>query len=574
MSNSLTQEDIRGLSSYHNDPLFVEKTDSLYLAAGGIRETLFIKRRENSSKADYNGWLSSGIGFKESSAKQTVLSDEDWNSLLSESNPDLDSLNGHFICARWREKYIEFYTDQLGIRTLFLAQLPGKVVFSTRLEWIARYTGYNEIDFTAFGSHWLLFNQLSHRCVIKNIIKLGQRGKAVCIPDSIRTEHTLWKPESSRSKNFEVSAILSGFLNPSVFKPFSLSLSLSGGLDSRVLLSLLTSGSDNSFSVLSLGSEENPDVIIAKKITQKENLDLIHRFDPINNTHDCLKRLFEYCSSVPVLAPASSILFHQYYPQLYDQKLCIIDGAFGEIGRRRFLNKILYKGRKSLVTKDISEVFTNFCYSRAAIFTPETEDMMKKGAFEDIDVLLNTEPGIDEVGIENFLELIAIRTRLPNAYSYEQSRLDGIIPYYMPYVQPLFLNKIFELPVRERKSGRLYKRIIRKSSTSLTRFPLVKKNTTYPFRCSYLQSILYTKLKSKWGLTYNDRSQIEFLKLMSDYVQDTLRSQEVKNCDYYDYEKVNSMIGDFYKGDETRALEVDWWLSFHCWYKSLRDRVL
>ena len=86
------------------------------------------------------------------------------------------------------------------------------------------------------------------------------------------------------------------------------------------------------------------------------------------------------------------------------------------------------------------------------------------------------------IGIDNWIDLFALRTRLPNASAPEQARSDSEFINYMPFIQPAFLKRVFETPVPERKNSKIFHEIIDDNSPMLKHFPLVKDGVIYPFR--------------------------------------------------------------------------------------------
>ena len=71
------------------------------------------------------------------------------------------------------------------------------------------------------------------------------------------------------------------------------------------------------------------------------------------------------------------------------------------------------------------------------------------------------------------------------------------------------------------------------------------------------------------GYAFRDPVPSEFLLNVSEFVQDTLNSTNVRTCPYYDYPAIVNMVKEFYGGREDAAGKVDWWLSFEVWRRSI-----
>lgn len=62
---------------------------------------------------------------------------------------------------------------------------------------------------------------------------------------------------------------------------------------------------------------------------------------------------------------------------------------------------------------------------------------------------------------------------------------------------------------------------------------------------------------------------MELLSRVSEFVQDTVHSREVSSWEPYDYTAIVRMVEQFYEGKTELARQVDWWLAFEMWRKSI-----
>jgi len=566
LSYRLLPQEVKRLQAVHHSPLHRHAIKKMYIAAGGIEQTCHYGLFPDSDNRGFTGWMTAGTAFQRIAGRRVFMTPGSWQALLACRRPDFSAVNGHFVCARWTDDRIEFFTDELGLRTLYIAHAAGKICFSTRLDWLAQATNIHEIDFRAFGSHWLTFHQLSCKSLIKGFHRLGQKGYAVCTPDSVTVKSALWTPETARVNEKSCSGVLRPFLQTRLDGSRRLALALSGGCDSRTLLALLTAEKADPFAVFTFGDEEDPDVKIAGRIAGSLGLRWIYRNEPMPSADECLQLLREYAGNVCAISPASSVLFLRYYPCLHADKYVLIDGGFGDLARRMLFNRILYNGKKSLLRKQPALIYKYLTVHRASLFNADALHRMEEGIISDVEELTAAAPEIAECGVENFLDLLAVRTRLPHYYAHEQARLDGMVRNFMPFAQPDFLHYLFTVPARSRRNGRLFKKIINDHNPLLKRFPLVKSNTTYPFRCTVLQSWVWIKVKNRIVPGFKNPAQVDFLLKMRDFVRDTVHSQEVKSYAAFDYSAILEMVEDFYNGNTHRANEVDWWLAFYIWW--------
>ena len=562
------------LNSIHPTPISQFDKDGIYLAAGGIKETCLHGVFSDVYGEATSGWVVVGLGIKRHEQYCAFLSAADWVSILSSSQPKLNDLDGHFVALKYQRNRIECFTDQLGLRTLYLAQVKNGVAFSTRLDWISMLRDGGEIDFKVFGSQWLLFSQMSYDSAVKGIQRLGPGGVAACTSTSLQIRNKSWSPDFSERSDESFISILRSLMNPNIGQADTISLGLSGGLDSRVLLSLLLSQNNKSMHLHVFGHPDHPDVCISKLIAQRKNLRHIHYREPFPEADVCVPMLREYLAQTYVVNPASTIIRSlRYYPEISSKVKLLIDGEFGEVARRQYLNRILLsrKGKSTLLSGTARLIAPYLSIHRAGMFNLDTLAIMQTGVVHQIEQYWKEAPSVKDIGEENFLDLMAIRTRFPNYRSFEQARMDAYLLNYMPFAQPSLLRSVFRTPLKLRRNGRLFRQIIRRNCISLGSYPLVKTRTTYPFIFSTVPSYVWTKIKNKLGIKFTDPDVHDFLYTISEFVQDTANSSEVKSYPAYDYSAIQKTVNEFYSGKKELAYEVDWWLSFEVWRQTVNQ---
>ncbi|MFH2004490.1 MAG: hypothetical protein ABIK27_07120 [Bacteroidota bacterium] len=559
-------------SSIHPPTVYQTKNEKLYIATGGLKETCLYGSFSNSAGFESkSGWIVVGLGIELHSDHCRLLSSNDWQSVLSFPRQNFDNLDGHFIIIRWNENKIELFNDQLGLRTIYFYQRDDGIAFSTRLDWIAKLIKSPSIDFKAFGPRWLTFNQLSYQSYLNETTRLPPGGSAVCTADSLFIQKSSWLPNRSKFSERSFESIVSAFINPKNNGYDSITFGLSGGLDSRFLLAMFLYN-QKKITIHNWGHLEHPDVKIAQKIIKQENLENTYIEEPIPSADECITLLREYECHACMNEPASSILKLRYYPKLRAHHKLMIDGGFGEIARRIHLNRIIYKGRKALRSGNPQSLLPFLELKRGTIFNEDTLRLMEEGSRAQVEEVWEDMPPMKELGEENFIELFAIRTRVPNWGTFEQSRLDCDIPNYMPLVQPSLLHKIFQIPVSDRKHGKLFRKLISKCYPSLTRFPLVRGNLTHPFNLNSLQAFAWTKIKSKMQLGFVNPLPSQFLDRLSEFIMDTVHSESVKSFSAYNYPLLLKMVEDYYSGKKELQTQIDWWLSFEIWRQSIYSK--
>ena len=285
---------LHGSEDIHAKPLFTVRSRSMYVAAGGIPETCLFETDESDPE---NGWVVVGLGIEVSDAPARCMDRNAWRRALSKDTPWCDSLNGHFAAIRWRNGRVELFTDELGQRTFYFGKYTSGICVSTRVDWVSRTTGYTEIDFSSFGSKWLTFNQLDYSSGIVGIERLGPRGHGLFENgNALKIETTPWMPEFANGRIDRAVNVLMFILRGGMGQTRQVSLGLSGGIDSRLILACLMSIDGHRFSVHTFGNPRDPDVIVSSSIA--ENLRLSREFfdEPLPDVSTTVALLKEYAA--------------------------------------------------------------------------------------------------------------------------------------------------------------------------------------------------------------------------------------------------------------------------------------
>ncbi len=561
VADDLTPEQQERFRSIHSPPLQSVITESLYVAIGGLEETT----RFRADGASGFAVVGTGIRLREGFCE--FLTTDEWGRVLTGSPPNLSQLDGHFLALRWEGKTLEAWTDQIGLRTVYAARYSHGYVLSTRLDWVAKVSGCSEIDFDQLGSSWLLTNQMAYNSAVKGVSRLGPGGTLMCTPHTLRIQSKPWTPDFETDSTASMMRPLQSLVAPRVEPPRILSLGLSGGFDCRVLLALLLKR-QTPFGLHSFGHPDDPDVVMARRIAEGESLSHVVLTSTPEDVPSFIRRLHDYVAQVGIVAPASLLLKVRYYSELHQQHRMLIDGGYGEISRRQMGNRLLRKGPALLRRGKPEELFRLLSSPRPPIFLPEVERRMVAGAKQELADVWSAMPPAKDIGAENFVDLLSIRARVANNGAPAQQWIDGQVVNYMPYAQPSFLREIFRTPLAARRNSRLHRRVLRESAPTLARYPLVKEGVVYPYGLTTVPAWLWRTVASKVGKKWIDDSAHAFLMHIREFVRDTVHSQVVKGF-VYDEEKVVRNVERYYAGERRLAKEVDWWLTFELWRRSL-----
>jgi len=416
-----------------------------------------------------------------------------------------------------------------------------------------------------------MFNQLEYNSCIKSVDRIGPRGHIVFRGgEIIRREGSVWMPEFGNAKIDRAVTILSSLLRGALHSGRTVSLGLSGGFDSRLLLAMLMRMNNHGFGVHTFGDTMDPDVRIPSTIAQVLGIESYWFGESLPDVDTTVSMLRQFVAQTCLIEPASSFVKLRYYSRLREAGRLMIDGGFGEIARRQYLNRVASLGRSALRMRDVKKLFSLMRVERGDIFIQDVKDAMEQGARESVARVVSSLPPVTDIGVENSVDLLAIRTRVPNYGAPEQARLDTEVINFMPLVQPSFLRAVFGARVSLRSNGAFFRTVIRANCPILARFALVKSGATYRFGLSTRTAWLITQIKAKLGQRFIDPAPDHFLMHIKEFVLDLAHSSEAVGWPLYDRGKIRSAVQAYFRGgNKGLRSTVDWWVTFELWRRSL-----
>jgi hypothetical protein len=540
-----------------------------YFAGGGNSYTSFASNDDSSGVV----WIGTGLLVRRQHNNCVLNDQRDWEQLVQNVRT-ADRQNGHFVLLRHEGNRTEIRTDAIGLRTLYWSQRGDEFVFCTRLDWLCHYLKQCKVDYRQLGGRLLLFNQLTFDSTVKNVQRLGPGGSLVIENNTVATHFRPFTPDSyteQRSSEQTIS-LLTALSSPVPRDGQTVSLGLSGGLDSRLLLALMDPKKDPSFQTHTFGSLLDPDVMVPRTMAEAENIPHILLDTTVTHKSITLSDLRVYAAETHLIEPVSTAMKLSQLFMLDTKNTLLVDGAFGEIARRQYLNRVEFRGTRPFRDNNIDSLMGTLSVSRGDFFADDVKRILTEGAREEISWMLRAMPDIMEIGLENYLDLWSIRARLPNYSSDEQGRLDGIMMNYMPFVQYDFAQSVFTMPMSDRKNARMFRQVIRKKVPELTKYPFVKNGTTYPFPLSKTASLIYTKVKALLGKKYSENHLDPFLFSVQNDVMDLVLSQHVVENPVYSYGRIKKMAETYYQGDRTQRNGLLWWLTFELWRGSIEGK--
>lgn len=552
------------ISELHPQPIAAVSSSKHYIAIGGNNNTLFYE------KADpIINYFICGLPISKSATR--FLNKNDWSRIFNDKPEELKSLNGHFCGVLTTNSSITLFTDQLGLREFHIYENDNGWYFSSRLDFILKLENF-EIDFNEFGSRWMLINQLSNKSIIKNIRRLNCGAKAIINHNQLEFIENNWLP--SKEKTISTNDFNDKLKNLTLLGSYNnskISLSLSGGMDSRVILSLLLNSDYDNWDCHTFQTEDKMDINIAEKILSDLNIQHKLFSDNIDRQNNIVSELFDYIGSTYLTESSFNSRKLMHYKSLSQNEI-IIDGGFGEIWRREFLTRLYHFGKRDLENKNYENISNYLINHRANIFSEEYNSVMKIGIVDQIEKLVAYLPSIKEIGLGNWLDLFSLKTRLVNYYAPEQARIDNFVTAYMPFVQFIIVKDLLNMPIEKRKNNRLFKSIIHLNYSKLSKYRLAKGNMSFPFYFTPLMKRASSLIQSKFNKNKELGELDSFLYKMKEFTMDSLLSKSTREYAPYEYDSIYKKVNSYYNGEKDNKQFVDWFLTFEIFRQIMESK--
>ncbi|MFP4527854.1 MAG: asparagine synthase-related protein [Candidatus Kapaibacterium sp.] len=515
----------------------------------------FARNCKSVSCVDGRRAIIAGAGLVDSPDGKRLADDDHWARILFASSvPELPA--GHYVCCIASPRELIFYNDPIGIRDIFFVESGGSIAFSTHPRHLKSIVPASGLDLAEFAGAWLLFDNLSAGSIYKGWRRMSPHGRCRISAQGIDLSINSWQPSDKPSTADDFYDLLEKYMQSPGESAPGATLGMSGGIDSRMLLAAARHG----YEYHTIGDPDNPDVRIAAKLCKNIGLHCLEFNYPDAGWIDRADEIAEYIEDNRLTTTASEFMNKICYKNINDK--VIIDGGMGEIARRGFFNSLKYRAKNAIINKDAEKLFPHQAYPRADIFNPEFDNKINKMALESVRELLESMPDASQTGIDAWLDLLALRVKYPNHMGPEQSRMDCEAMGFSPFAMHDLVDTALNIPLHKRLGGRIFRRYIRRRRPELTRLPLVRNEAVYPYRLPQFAGNVVSDIRRKTGFYYRKHEIGRFLRAMKPLIDELINDPAFRQCAIYDLDKIINMYNSFFAGDDSRAGELDWWLTF------------
>ena len=534
-----------------------QKLDNLLLFVGGNSNTSYLNLKSDTLFAYV------GVLLKKQNDSIKIIHNSNNTDLLI----DYNEFDGHYVLVSYSKGVLKISNDKFGLRELYYYELNDYFIFSTRLDLLIPYVSDNSINYNSFGSLWLTNFQLSNKSIFDKISRLGPSGRIICDQDNITINNNKFiKSEIDESKQ-EIQKELSSFCQPNGLNDKPISLALSGGIDSRLIMAELLKF-EQKFSCHTFINEDDKDLEIAQILCEKYNVELTLLAREKVSLEFIEKKILNLYTHISPNIPITQLLDFVFYGDSYLSDKLILDGGFGGFYRRQYLNKIYLKGHSIFNINKSDKVEALFFAPKPSIFNDDISSQMSAGLSLDISNLIesfNTPQTKEELA--EILDLISIQYMLPAVYSSGQITLDQNYISYMPLTQERLINLSMNIPQKDRKDSVFIKKLIKDSHKGLEKVFLVNNNIKYPYWLNYKVDMVKLIINRKL-LKKDNYSRYDVYLNSRDKIFDILNSSDFRNNPLFNQKTIHNHVEQFFKGNYSLGNYLDWFLTFYYWSKA------
>lgn len=492
----------------------------------------------------------------------------------------VEKLNGSFVFIIYNleEEKIFIFNDRYGLRPLYYS-CNNNIIFASEAKAILKYPKFEKKLKYESVVDWFTFGKvLGDKTFFEGIKVLPPASIMVYDGDSLSMKNYWdfnYKPDYGKSEEEFVDELISTFKNAVKIRMkdnYRYGLTLSGGLDSRVVLAAMSANGRNDIFSFTFGPSDCDEVKIAKKVTDKVRTK--------NITLDITpEMIIENAQKAVFYSDGMNYLGVSFIPVLFNVMRDYIDVCFdgfaldmtlgGSFLDKRLFNdgedvlNLLFERSRLFSDKELEELFIGDfnAYKPKKKFKNEFNKIRGKNKANkaDIFVLKNHVRRFTTMGH------VLSRTTMETSVSTFDNNL---------------IDLISKIPPELRVNHRVYRKFLMKLSPSLARLPydntmiradapliLWAIGTYYQIKKEEFK-LLITKLSKEKIIFHNKRSYVNFSEWFrtnndwKGYFKDLLLSEGFVSKKYINQKYIKKLINEHEERKADNSVKILYIASF------------
>ncbi len=479
-----------------------------------------------------------------------------------------EQFEGHFTSLIKKNSRLTIFNDKLGFREFYEYAGENYSIITTEVRFISELLGGLKLSKNWMATGYSLNLQLDKECFADGINRYcGSEVLELSYSDGKLTRKNS-KLEIPNNPPIDEKAIIDEILRlafPEI-EGFDPVLSMSGGLDSRFLLSIIKPKFPD-IKAISIGLPEHPDNIFAAKVCKSIGVEhKVFNCMDFGSYPATFHDFIGYVEKNKAHSPTSEYLFMRLCDYIYNDRKIQIDGGLGEIGRFSFFTSIYYRAKYGIKKIDNQTLYGLLKSHRPKVFKTEFENELLKIGLKKADYIIERYQLNNPKTLQRQLDNLSMDYKISNNVSGKQTYNDYTALCLSPFNQHIIYRAFIEFDPKLKHNSKLYRRKIAENFPTLTKINLVKNTHVIPYQFSTLAARLFMKLtKSRYSGNY----AVKFFEIFADEIRDYLNCRQTSEFEYYDKNKLHKIIDQANPTDQKSCENIDSLLTLEIFRRSV-----
>lgn len=482
---------------------------------------------------------------------------------------------------------LTIHNDRYGMVPFYEYNLTNKVYYSFSLyDFLRNKIIQNNINYSALSDILAYSIPLGNKTLIEKINSYKPGTKT-----SIFFEKGIIKKESKRDieqilkkkklsfdshKNELVANFIEGF-KKCVKDKNHISITLSGGIDSRCLLStalfLNEKKKIHTYNYSVLGSRSQ---IYSKKMSEMCNVDYTSigpEKEFVSNYYLLLKYIIERTEGMTFSSEVEGTWLRDHM-MIYENNV-ILHGAFGELSKIAFMHEFkLSKELKNCGRDEFTERLWKQFESRfnlmKSVFSDEIQQKIEELSKENLkEKIIKIDPSLSN---EDILICLYIEEYIQKVTKYSNHIWNHKMPIAFVFSNPKYMDLMLQIKNKDKVNQKFQMYLLEKTSKELFEFP--DSNTGTKLGSSEILNKVIHKLTRLADILFKKRILLDHSNHIFWIKNMTPSPEKVLKSELFNKKNVSEIISKARNGDIFSAVAIQKLLLFDLWQSSMKKKDL